>query len=137
MSTTKPSNKNLLPAWVYSRIFTNIFPMKLKADCTKGTFNTPIAITTWKTRPIPTVRQLMAFRLALNKKAIRISDANPIAPRIKEFKEKPSMGIISLGRPVVFCAKISAGNRAAMKRIKKAWYRFKSLLLSCYFHLCG
>ena len=44
MSTTKPSNKNLLPARVKSNTFTNKPPTNSKTFFINSTFKTPIAI---------------------------------------------------------------------------------------------
>ena len=44
MSTTNPSNKNLLPALVNSNMLTNTLPTASNVFCTKETFSTPIAI---------------------------------------------------------------------------------------------
>ena len=80
-----------------------------------------MAITTWKANPMPTVFQLIAFRFWLNRKAIRINEANPIAPRMKELNENPSIGMISFESAVEVCAKISAGKVAIIKRRRMAW----------------
>ena len=89
-----PPKRNSLPAWVNPNIFIKIFPTNSNTDFIKPTFKTPIAIISWKAKPIPTVFQLTALRLLLNKKAIKISVIIPKTPRQRLFKENPWLGII-------------------------------------------
>ena len=96
MSTTKPSNKNLLPALVKSNTLINKPPTNSKAVLINSTFKTPIAINSWKANPIPTIFQSIALRLLLNKNEIKIRATIPKAPLHKLLKEKPLLGIILL-----------------------------------------
>ena len=66
LSVIKDLKRNSVPAIVKSRIETNIPPTHSKMACTKGTFNTPIAKSSWANKPKPTVLQLIAFLLLLN-----------------------------------------------------------------------
>jgi hypothetical protein len=54
-----------------------------------------MAINTCNDKPMPTVFQLMAFLLELNKNEIRMSTAIPNAPLNKVDMENPWLGIIS------------------------------------------
>ena len=89
-----PPNKNSLPACVKPRIAINPWPTYSKIDFTKSIFKTPIAIISWKSNPIPTVFQLIALRLLLNKNAIKIKLTIPKAPLQKLVNENPWLGII-------------------------------------------
>ena len=82
-----------------------------------------MAITIWNNNPIPTVRQLIAFRFALNKNAINSNDTIPTIPLIKEVTEKPSDGAIEAVS--LTCAIASEGTKQHSKRTRMDVFFFK------------
>lgn len=77
-------------------------------------------------RPIPTVFQFIALRLALKIKAINTRTAIPKAPRPKEFAENPwfgvieeELGLLSISDVPVAKLSIAAGSWAISEKVNK------------------